>query len=315
MPLFFRLSTTVLLLSGILASLSACDHQFLSLFRADSTETAASVDEAIAPASETTAPRSESPTAASPPQATHESSRFYQDAIAKASSAFTFGQSAQSQDDWQLVVSRWQQAIDLMAAVPSASPNHAVAQRKLVEYRRNLTYAQQQANRPLMASDGVVTVRSQPQPATAEPDRFTSGKTQSAPIVSSQAAQAGSNLVYVAPIVRRAGGTPVIRVTFNGSQPFDMIVDSGASGTLITQRMASALGVVPVAEATMDTASAKDVTFPLGYVNSIEVNGAIAQNVLVAIAGADMQTGLLGHNFFGHYDVTIRKDTVEFRER
>lgn len=107
----------------------------------------------------------------------------------------------------------------------------------------------------------------------------------------------------------------MVRVTFNGSQPFDMILDTGASGTLITRRMAAALGVVPVSQAIVDTASEQNVAFPLGYVQSIEVGGATAQNVLVAIAGPELDVGLLGHDFFGNYDLVIKADRVEFRER
>jgi hypothetical protein len=32
----------------------------------------------------------------------------------------------------------------------------------------------------------------------------------------------------------------------------------------------------------------------------------------VAIAGEELETGLLGHDFFGNYDVTIRRDVIEF---
>ena len=44
--------------------------------------------------------------------------------------------------------------------------------------------------------------------------------------------------VFRVPIKRRSGKTPVIDVTFNGNQVFEMILDTGASGTLITQQMA-----------------------------------------------------------------------------
>jgi aspartyl protease family protein len=56
------------------------------------------------------------------------------------------------------------------------------------------------------------------------------------------------------------------------------------------------------------------VEFPLGMVRSIGVGGALIQNVEVAIA-QKMQIGLLGHDFFGNYDVKIKKDIVEFYVR
>jgi predicted aspartyl protease len=107
----------------------------------------------------------------------------------------------------------------------------------------------------------------------------------------------------------------VINVTFNGNRQYQMILDTGASGTVITQPMAAALGVVPVGQARVNTASAQNVTFPLGYLNSIEVGGAIARNPLVAVAGSNLNIGLLGQDFFQNYDITIRQEEVEFRTR
>ena len=120
--------------------------------------------------------------------------------------------------------------------------------------------------------------------------------------------------VFQAKIKRRAGGTPVIDVLFNGNKTFEMIVDTGASGTLISQRMATALGVRPVRTVRAGIADGSVVVFPIGVVRSIRVGGAVLQNVEVAIA-KQMQIGLLGHDFFGNYDVKIKKDVVEFYVR
>ena len=125
---------------------------------------------------------------------------------------------------------------------------------------------------------------------------------------------AGNQKVFQAKIKRRAGGTPVIDVVFNGNNTFEMIVDTGASGTLITQRMATALRVKPVRTVRAGIADGSVVEFPIGMVRSIRVGGAAIQNVEVAIA-KQMQIGLLGHDFFGNYDVKIKKDVVEFYVR
>jgi predicted aspartyl protease len=121
--------------------------------------------------------------------------------------------------------------------------------------------------------------------------------------------------VFQAKIKRREGGTPVIDVTFNNQQTFEMIVDTGASSTVITQQMARAMAVVPVAKLKFDTASAKGVEMPLGSLQSVEAGGAVAKGLLVAIAGPTLGTGLLGHDFFGQYDITIKQDVVEFHVR
>ena len=120
---------------------------------------------------------------------------------------------------------------------------------------------------------------------------------------------------FRAPIKRRIGGTPIIDVTFNGQQRFEMIVDTGASGTVITQRMANLLGVTTVGKAKANTASAVAVEFPIGYVDSMEAGGVKVKQVAVAIAGEELQNGLLGHDFFGNYDITIKSNVVEFRPR
>lgn len=123
-----------------------------------------------------------------------------------------------------------------------------------------------------------------------------------------------TNGVHTATIVGRWKGVPVIQVTFNGNRAYPMVVDTGAASTLITQSMASDLGVAPVGEATAQTANGY-VTFNVGYVQSIEIEGAKIANVPVAIGLPDMTVGLLGHDFFGNYDVTVREKVVEFRPR
>ncbi|MGB3656272.1 MAG: retropepsin-like aspartic protease [Rivularia sp. (in: cyanobacteria)] len=122
-------------------------------------------------------------------------------------------------------------------------------------------------------------------------------------------------MVFSVPIKRRIGGTPILIVTFNDKRQFEMIVDTGASGTVITQQMASLLNVATVGKAKANTASAQSVEFPIGYVDSIEAGGVKVKKVPVAIAGSELENGLLGHDFFGNYDITIKSNVVEFRPR
>jgi predicted aspartyl protease len=121
--------------------------------------------------------------------------------------------------------------------------------------------------------------------------------------------------VFLSPIKRRKGRTPVIDVTFesaNGRQTFEMILDTGASGTVITLPMAQALGIYQVGETRVNTASERGVKIPVGYAPSIEVANITAKNVLVAIQPA-LDIGLLGHDFFGELEITVKRDVVEFR--
>ena len=166
----------------------------------------------------------------------------------------------------------------------------------------------QQIDRPSTADSGAVTgnVYSQFRRGPSNPG--------AQPPASGPANPSGNQKVFQAKIKRRAGGTPVIDVVFNGNKTFEMIVDTGASGTLITQRMATALGVKTVGIARAGIADGSVVEFPIGRVQSIGVGGALIRNVEVAIA-RQMEIGLLGHDFFGNYDVKIKKDVVEFYVR
>lgn len=100
----------------------------------------------VAKASAPTAKASPTPVAqkASAPaaQASSPATAFY-NAVNKATSAAELTQTAKTKTQWSTVATNWQQAIALMKAVPKANPNHQVAQQKVVEYQKNLNYAQQ----------------------------------------------------------------------------------------------------------------------------------------------------------------------------
>ncbi len=120
--------------------------------------------------------------------------------------------------------------------------------------------------------------------------------------------------VFRAPIKRLSGRTPVIDVVFNGRQKFEMIVDTGADRSLITKSMAQALKVPIVGAGRFTLADGKTVTLQIGRLVSMGVDGSTIRNVDVAIA-EEMDAGLLGHDFFGDYDVQFKKTVVEFYQR
>lgn len=230
----------------------------------------------------------------------------YELALDKADGAISISQSAKSSYDWQLVATQWSDAITLMQTIPNNSPYKAIAKTKIPQYQRYLVHAQQQTNQPIHSPDNVAEF--------PDPTQFQEPAIDLEVPQSSVAPQDQS--VFQAAIKRRIGGTPVIDVTFNNTSTVEMIVDTGASGTVLTQETANALGLIAVAKAKANTASAKAVEFPIGYVDSIQVGGASVKNVPVAIApDSVLETGLLGHDFFGNYDVTIKRDLVEFRRR
>ncbi|MGL5135089.1 MAG: hypothetical protein ACRC78_21365, partial [Planktothrix sp.] len=65
--------------------------------------------------------------------------------LTNATRASTLAHSAKSKDDWNLVVNEWQGAIDMMKSTSSSSSNYEIAQKKVIEYQKNLNYATQQA--------------------------------------------------------------------------------------------------------------------------------------------------------------------------
>ncbi|AUT03420.1 hypothetical protein CLI64_25075 [Nostoc sp. CENA543] len=328
-PFFSR--ATLIFLSGAIAVASAgctTNQPKTSVLRNQQSVVTDDLATAKSPAEPTTAPSI--PTSTNLPSSPLEPSAFEM-GLDKAAGATSISQSAQSPDDWYLVASQYHDAITLMRKVERQSPEFAIAQAKINEFEGQMKYAIRQANTAAKPSPRSVAVASRPVKAAktrqsappianATPEsKFTipvpppgtevSTETTGFPV----SAAITPERVYIAPIRRRVGGTPVVSVTFNGQQQFDMIVDTGASGTVITQAMANALGVIPVGKAKANTASSRAVEFPIGYLDSMTLGGVTVNRVPVAIAGTELETGLLGHDFFGNYDVTIKRNVVEFR--
>ena len=120
--------------------------------------------------------------------------------------------------------------------------------------------------------------------------------------------------IFRAPIKRRQGGIPIIDVRFNNQETVEMMVDTGASATLLSPEVAQQLGVKQEGTFLANTPSDRQVEFPAGRVESITAGGATAKNVVVVISPA-LSMGLLGQNFFSRYDVVIKEDVVEFHDR
>lgn len=308
----------ILLLSGTLSVTQVACSQVNSLWSPK--EPPMPVATAPTPSTATPPPVKSSPIATPINQATVAPKEAYERAMDAAYSAETIAASAQSAGDWQLAIARWQEAIGLLKRVPSSSSYHAIAQPKIAQYQRHLGVAQQKATRPGASAPSKNEVAVSPgavfRPSAPSPSPTSNSKTpeKSTPAATSQT-NTDQQGVFKAPIKRRQRGTPVIDVTFNGTQTFEMVVDTGASGTVITQAMAKSLNIVSDGTVTANTASAKGVTFRTGIVESIAVEGAVARKVRVAIGGAELEMGLLGQDFFSQYDVSLKQDVVEFHSR
>lgn len=213
--------------------------------------------------------------------ATKPNNNNYEKAIDIAAGAATIAKSAVSREDWTLVVNQWQQAIRLIQAVPKSSTNHSDAQKKLAQYQSFLADARERATPP----------PSKNTPGDINPQFFS------------------------VPIKARSGGTPVVEVVFDGTQKFDMIFDTGASSTLITEPMARTLKLKPVGFTAKGVADGAVVVLPYAFVKSMETDGRLKRKPEVAIAPPAMPIGLLGQDFFEGYDILIKENIIEFRRR
>ena len=71
----------------------------------------------------------------------------FADAVRLAEQASSAGKVAASPADWLALAAKWQQAGDLMAAVPPAHPRYKIAQNRAALYRQNSEKAQQEAQK------------------------------------------------------------------------------------------------------------------------------------------------------------------------
>ncbi len=71
----------------------------------------------------------------------------FEQAVRKGKRAVKLTKTAQTQDDWKMVESKWKEAIELLESVPPSSPNYSLAQEKIVKYRIRLEFAKHNATR------------------------------------------------------------------------------------------------------------------------------------------------------------------------
>ncbi len=237
------------------------------------------------------------PVRATPTPSTTPSEDSYQTALDSAASARAISQSAQSPEDWQLIASRWKTAIASLKQVPKSDPNRKFVNQKLSEFSQALSKAEDRA------------ARTGKEKVAAQDPGIRVDRAMSADEVAAITAQKERGVRI--PIKYRKNRIPVIDVTFNGNQRFEMMVDTGASATMITSEMARRLGVRVVGETQAMTAAGV-TTVQIAIVQSISVAGSTIREVPVSIG--PIEVGLLGHDFFGDCDISIDRDSVEFRQ-
>ncbi|GAB4355714.1 MAG: hypothetical protein Fur0042_24970 [Cyanophyceae cyanobacterium] len=248
----------------------------------------------------------------------------YQSALDKGYGAARLTQSARVPSDWEFVAARWQEAIALLEQVPAGHHRHGQARQKIEEYGQNRRYAIARSRRPPMPppTQQPLALRPAPQPNAPDPALGDGGESaiapnsdgiprnEPAPLIPSDDS---STLLATVPIINRMGGIPVIGVELNGRE-FAMAIDTGASLTVLTPTMAAALQLQPTGSIRVNTPSDTAVELPISQVQRLRVGNIIASDLQAAVSPS-MTIGLLGQNFFGNYDVTLRSDRVEFHRR
>lgn len=126
--------------------------------------------------------------------------------------------------------------------------------------------------------------------------------------------------VFSVPL-ERLGSLWVVTVQVNGTRPAKLILDTGASHTMLSYAVARDLGLWalhPATPITMQTAGGT-VQADVLPIASIRLGGAEVHNTAATIydlpeapPGID---GLLGQNVLGHFEVTVNAEKGELRLR
>lgn len=194
----------------------------------------------------------------------------------------------------------WRGALQTMQEIERVAPEHAS---RLLAYRSRLqNLAARGIYRPEWDCSGGSL------PASTAP---------SLPEAATQSSQSG---VFRVPIKDIRGGTPVVDVTFNGTETFEMLFDTGATTTLILPSMAAKLELETLGNAEATVADGRTNKVNIARVNSLAVGDLELNDITVTFdPRADEASlegmGLLGQNVFQNYDVLLKQNEIEFRER
>jgi hypothetical protein len=123
------------------------------------------------------------------------------------------------------------------------------------------------------------------------------------PLASSAAAPRGSIIVPVL----LAGRSAIVPVTFNQSVRGNLLLDTGASNTVLSRRLADLLSLRPIASRNFQTPGGR-VSASIAPLQSLKVGDAEVNNLTVAILDFSSDPrfeGLLGMDFLGRYAVAL----------
>lgn len=218
----------------------------------------------------------------------------YEQALSKADAATAIGQSAISKDDWFLVANNLKESVQMLRSIDHSSAQYILAAKVLPKYEQQLNSATRKAANFTSKSTPTANRETAVAPATttaALPQRET----------------------FSIPIQQKLGGVPVIEVTMN-NQKVSMLMDTGASHTLITPSIARQLQL-PVEGTSKASTANGTATFDNSTINRVKFGAGEVTNLRVSIGQDNLPYGLLGHDVYDGYDITIKESSIEFRRR
>ncbi|MGK7924376.1 MAG: TIGR02281 family clan AA aspartic protease [Spirulina sp.] len=198
----------------------------------------------------------------------------------------------------------WQGALQTLQEIERIAPEHAA---RLTTYQSRLqNLAARGVYNPEWDCRGGGSLPTSPAPAPVAPP--------SAPIPVSR------GRVFRVPIKEVRGGTPVVDVTFNGRETFQMLFDTGATTTMILPSMAARLNLPILDTVDVTVADGRRVKSYVSRLNSLKVGDLQIEDVIVTFSPRSDERslegmGLLGQNVFQKYDILLKQDEIELHER
>jgi clan AA aspartic protease (TIGR02281 family) len=230
----------------------------------------------------------------------------YQEALNTAAAARSVSETALAKEDWSLVADRWQESVKLLKMIPKNSINYPLAMKILPQYQQNLSYARQKAINYKSPSSEQKDLKSTKKGSKAE---------KSDPNIDSiKLTQIDQSQSFSLPIVAKNNNVPIVEVVINGRDRVPMMLDTGASKTLLTKGVAESLKLASQGKTTAKTANG-NAEFDTVKLDSLEFGPGKVTNLTVAVGDNKLNYGLLGHDVYKGYDITLTEDSVQFKKR
>jgi predicted aspartyl protease len=112
----------------------------------------------------------------------------------------------------------------------------------------------------------------------------------------------------------------LVPATLNRTHGATLLVDTGATRSLLTPAVAKRLGISPPADAprrTIHLIGGQKIDVPFVNLSALQVGDAVGENLEVGIhlvhPGAPIVDGLLGSDFLGRFKMTVDRTARQLR--